>query len=288
MAQETVTLQDGTLVQVADFDFGFVLNDEGKAITEAEDGSIYIEGYASDFGEDRQDEAFEPGAFDAGIKAFMDNPVLLYHHKYDTALGAVEEMKLDAKGLFVRARVDAPEPHTAVADYVRKIKSGVLKGFSVGGKFYRRMTASGPRIFKCDLREISVTPMPVNPRMLFAVAGKAFANMEDMDSPAEVDTTTIEARLAALDETFSQLEGKASGHPDGPAVAALQYHLQQIHTLATNTKQDSQGDDTRKETNDLANHVAKTAKEALSKVHNVAKKIGPLPNLPSYYGSSSL
>jgi HK97 family phage prohead protease len=280
MAQETITLQDGTVVQVADFDFGFTL-DSKAMVEEADDGTIIIEGYASDFGLDRQDEAFEPGAFEEGIKSFMDNPVLLYHHKTDTALGQVEKLVPKPQGLWVRARVDKPEPNTIIADYARKIKSGVLRGFSVGGKFFRRMTPSGPRIFKCDLREVSVTPLPVNPRTLFAVAGKAFDNMEGMDSPVVVDTTDLEERIEKLDALFTTLEGKASSHPDGPKIAALLYHMQQIHTLATDTKQDAQSDDTKAAASDIAKHVEKHT----ATLHRLAAKHGPLPNT---YGGSLL
>lgn len=284
--QDTITLADGTIVQVADFEFGFTLN--SKAIVtsnEDADGPLTIEGYASDFGLDRQEEAFEPGAFDAGLKAYIEqNPVLLYHHKMDTALGTVKEARLDAKGLWVRAEVDTPEPNTAVADYYRKIKNGVIKGFSVGGKFYRRMTAAGPRIFKCDLREISVTPMPVNQRMLFAVAGKAF---ETMDTATTPDLSQFEDALTRIDEAFARLEGKASQHPDGPKVAALQYHLQRIHTLATDIKQDQA---TENGTKNIAEGVANDVAKHLKKVHSHATKIGPLPNhgVDSYYGSSNL
>lgn len=283
--QETITLSDGTLVQVADFELGFMLDQ--KALVEADDdGTVHIEGYASNFDFDRQDEAFEPGAFEQGIKAYMENPVLLYHHKADTALGKIEEMKIDTNGLWVKGIVDAPEPGTMTADYVRKIKNGVIKGFSVGGKFYKRMTGAGARIFKCDLREISVTPLPVNPRTLFAVSTKAFNDMEELEVKTEPADNTAElealvARLDAVDSAFTVAEGvKASQHPDGPKIAALLYHAQQIHTLATNTKQDAESDDVKSAANEMANHV----KKHISKLHTLAAKHGPLP---AYYGASN-
>lgn len=279
MAQETITLQDGTAVQVADFELGFTL--DSKAITE-DDGTLVIEGYASTFDVDRQDEAFEPGAFEKSLNDYLGtNPVILYHHRYDTAMGRVTDAKLDGKGLWVRGEVPKPPENSPVAGYYQQVKDKVLRGFSVGGKFYRRMTSNGPRIFKCDMREISITPMPVNAGGLFSLAGKAFDNMESMDSPVEVDTTEIEARLAKLDETFLQLEGKASQHPDGPKIAALLYHLQAVHTLATDTKQDAQSDDVKGAANDLAKHIENHTK----KFHQLAAKHGPLPNS---YGSTYL
>lgn len=284
--QETITLNDGTLVHVADFEFGFTLDGKAES-TKQDDGSVLIEGYASDFGLDRQEEAFEPGAFEEGLKSYMDsNPILLYHHKFDTALGKVLEAKVDTHGLFVKALVDAPEPGTQTADYVRKIRNGVIKGFSVGGKFYRRATAAGQRIFKCDLREISCTPLPVNQRTLFAVAGKAFQEETKMEPTKTEDTKAIEEALARLEELFTQAEtvpteGKAP-HPDGPAIAALQYHLVKVHTLATNTKQDAGDPGTEK----IADDVAKSAEKHVADLHKHAAKIGAVATHD--YGASYL
>lgn len=287
-----VTNHDGT--QIADFSFGFTLGE--KAVVTEDDGHVYIEGLASDFGLDRQEEAFEPGAFEHGLKAYMEsNPVLLYHHKSDTALGQVVGANLTPDGLHVKARVDAPEPGTIIADYVRKIKNGTLRAFSVGGKFYRRMTASGPRIFKADIGEISVTPYPVNPRTLFAVAGKAFESAPELDS---IEMSDFETRLENIDRAFAETEGKAkkttkqpanqaaaaasakvgAGHPDSAPVAGLLMHMQKIHTLATNTAQNSADP----EVQEVARKAAASAKRHSDALHHVAARIGPLPD---YYGS---
>lgn len=302
------TLPDGT--QTAEFEFGFTL--DGKAVvTEPDDnGHVYIEGLAADFGLDRQDESFEPGAFEAGLKAYMDtNPILVYHHKPDVALGQVTEANITADGLHVKARVDAPEPGTIIADYVRKIKSGTLRAFSVGGRFHRRMTANGPRIFKCDMHELSITPLPVNPRTLFAVAGKAFEAAEDLDSKA---MENFEAQLARIDALLTQAEngnrvvttemllaaekayalspeGKAvaSGqplkptankpHPDRHQVAMLLLHQQKIHQLAEDTKQNAADPEVAA----VAEAAGKSAKKHSAALHHIAARIGPLPD---YYG----
>lgn len=168
----------------APFQFDFLI-DTKATIEETEDG-IWIEGYASDFGMDRQDEAFEPGAFEKGMQEFMKNPVLLYHHKFDQAMGHIKSFEHRSDGLWIKAWVDKPEPHTTLADVYRKIKSGTIRGFSVGGKFYRKVKG---KIHTADLIEVSITPTPVNPRSIFAVAGKAFG-----------DTTELDGAMAVLDE----------------------------------------------------------------------------------------
>jgi HK97 family phage prohead protease len=167
--------------QVATFQFDVVLG--SKAVTTTtEDGDLLIEGYAADYSTDRDNELFEDGALHEGFKAFLDsNPVLLYHHKKSFALGQVLEGRFDAKGMWIKARVDKPEPGTIAADVFRKIQRGTIRAFSVGGKFYRKWSASGPtRIFKADIHEVSVTPQPINARTLFAVGQKAFADDEPL------------------------------------------------------------------------------------------------------------
>lgn len=180
----------------AAFTLGVSIDQDAKALTE--DGDLLIEGYASDYDTDRHQEAFEPGAFEEGLANFMQNPVLLYHHKADFQLGVVEEARVDAKGLWIKARLAKPEPQTTAADIFSKVKRGMMKGFSVAGDFYRKQTANGPKIYRADLHEISVTPLPVNPRTLGAVAAKAF--------PADASQDEKQKALDAVETLVGQLE----------------------------------------------------------------------------------
>lgn len=184
----------------APFTFDFALDADARV--ELEGKALRIEGYAAGFSRDRENEAFERGVFDKGLeKYFARNPILCYHHHTDQALGVVEEAKLDGKGLFVKARLDDPEPGTPLADVYNKVKSGTIKGFSVGGLFKRKMTPKGVRIHEADVAEISVTPVPMEPGSLFALAGKAFG----VDEELEAELAALEKFTAALDV----LEGKA-------------------------------------------------------------------------------
>lgn len=187
------------MLEQAPFELGFVL--DGKSVVEKQaDGKLRIEGYAATLGLDRKDEAFLPGVFEKGLdKYFKDNPVLLYHHHYDQALGTVEEVKLDGKGLFVKAALDDPEPNTPLADVYNKVKSGTIKGFSIGGIFKRKMTPNGPRVHHADFAEISVTPLPLEAGSLFALAGKAFGAEDEQ-----------EAAVASLTNLFDTLDDLAS------------------------------------------------------------------------------
>ncbi len=185
--------------ETAPFELGFTL-DSKSVVEAAPDGKLRIEGYAAGFGLDRKDEAFLPGVFERGLdKYFKDNPVLLYHHHYDQALGTVEEVKLDGKGLFVKAALDDPEPGTNLADVYNKVKSGTIKGFSIGGIFKRKMTPQGPRVHQADFAEISVTPLPLEPGSLFALAGKAFGTDDEVEKALNSLTTLLDTLEGAVE-----------------------------------------------------------------------------------------
>lgn len=213
---KVITQPDGT--QIAEFRYDFFLDSKAQTVTETEDGDLIIEGYASDYGVDRQEEAFEPGAFEEGLKAFMaTNPIMLFHHKFDQALGRFVDARIDGKGLWVKGVVDKPEPGTWAADVFSKIKKGTIKAFSVGGIFKRRMTPQGPRIFKADLAEISVTPLAINPRTTFAVVGaKAFEGVEIPALPnvdgdvREDDEWMVKEAVSMLESVFSRIEKRTS------------------------------------------------------------------------------
>jgi HK97 family phage prohead protease len=206
-AKAVTVFPDGT--QQANFSYDFALDSKAVQADVDENGDLWISGYASDFGVDRQDEAFEPGAFERGLKAFLArNPIMLYHHQYDKALGQFVDARVDENGLWVKGRVDAPAPGSWAEDVFNKIRKGTIKSFSVGGLFRRRMTPQGPRIYDCDLGEISVTPFPVNPRTTFAVvASKAFENVKAPVAeapPAEiVETPEVTETEAVVIETPS-------------------------------------------------------------------------------------
>jgi HK97 family phage prohead protease len=223
--------------QIAPFEYNFIL--DGKAvddkpkpnIEELEDGTLIIEGYASDFGLDRENEAFEPGAFERGIKSFIEtNAPLCYHHKRDVQLGEVTEARTDDHGLKIKARIDPTEPGTEMRNIWNRIKSGATKGLSVGGFFRRKLTPNGWRIHDVDLTEISVTPVPVNPRTTFAVvAGKAFDGVEIPRIPTEAedvreeDEWAVAEAAAILSRVFEAIEkrGKKKSDSDGVTVTPL-------------------------------------------------------------------
>ena len=182
--------------------------DAKSQVSTKKDGVVVIEGLASDWWLDDQDEVFEPGAFQKGIDTFLStNPVLLYHHDGGKALGRVTSLEETNEGLMMKAEIDPPAKGSWAEDIVNKIKSGTIRGLSVRGKFRRRPSDGGgvARIYEAGLREISVTPLPVNPRTMFAVAAKAFA---DEDDELAEQIAGLQGAVHALEGVFETLEDR--------------------------------------------------------------------------------
>lgn len=178
-----------TFREQAEFQAGGSL--AAKAITD--DGDIIFEGLAAPITADDQDEAFEEKALQGAIDEFMggDRP-LLFQHDGRMPLGTVEHLEhRPGVGLWMKARVVKPEPHTPAADIFNKVQRGVIRGISTAGRFWRRPVGAGEgvksgnplgehyRIWKARFREISLTPIPVHPEALGAVAQKAFTDNTD-------------------------------------------------------------------------------------------------------------
>lgn len=198
---------------------GKALEDGGveQTVTEQENGDLIIEGYAAVWdGNDRQGENFAPGAFERGIKSFLDGQAgLCYHHKHDHLLGKVLDLREEeGKGLKMKARVDgAIRKHPVLGTYYEQIKNGSLNALSVGGFFKRALTEAGRRIVDMDFTEISVTPVPVHSGTNFSVvAGKALASdisvpavPEELEEIREEDARTINYLIEELDAVFTRI-----------------------------------------------------------------------------------
>ena len=176
----------------------------GKSLdaTILENGDLLVVGYAAVWdGLDREGENFINGAFQRGIKTFLEGQATLaFHHQHDKGIGKVLELREDERGLWMKARVDY-QPESSPLRYIYNgIKKGTYNALSVGGYFARRLTARGWRISAVDVTEVSVTPVPCHPRTSFAVvAGKAL----DTAAASDMDAIIHEARVLMLE---AQLE----------------------------------------------------------------------------------
>ncbi len=138
---------------------------------------LFIEGFASTKDIDRVDDIVEPTAFKKTLKAFMENPVLMFNHgmgiKGRDVVGKIVESEIREKGLWVKAFISETEQELRT-----KIKEGLFKAFSFGFKILKSdmIKQAGKdirKIAEVELLEVSVVSIPANRRALFSVS-KAF------------------------------------------------------------------------------------------------------------------
>jgi hypothetical protein len=135
------------------------------------EAGVFIEGLALSFDWDRDGEMFLDNGLDEAIAKFMANPVLAWSHQKAVAeagqsyvtLGAVQKMERRPDGLHIVAYVPRPEPGTFLADVYSKLKAGMMRGLSVGGKWLRK---AGGVLDRLDIQEVSIASKPVNPNTL--------------------------------------------------------------------------------------------------------------------------
>jgi HK97 family phage prohead protease len=130
---------------------------------------VKLKGYLSTFQgttpADRDGEYVLPGAFTETITTFMKNPVLLVNHQNSVAslAGGFSVVREDRRGLYVEADLsNAP----GNIDVRFKVAEGYLRTLSMGGLFHFDETGRG--IFRVNLFEGSLTPIPANPDALFS------------------------------------------------------------------------------------------------------------------------
>jgi HK97 family phage prohead protease len=134
-------------------------------LTEVEaDGSFC--GYASLFGEaDLSRDVVLPGAFKKSIGARGPGGIrMLFQHDPAAPIGVWQEIREDARGLFVRGRL-MPEVARA-REVLALMRAGAIDGLSIGFRTVKGRTdaKTGVRkLLEVDLWEISVVTFPMLP-----------------------------------------------------------------------------------------------------------------------------
>ncbi len=156
--------------------------------------SIFIEGYASTSDVDRSGDVVPVSVWEAGMKNYLNNPIILAQHDHDDPIGRMVEHKLDTKGLWIKARI------SAAAEVFSLIKDEVLTAFSIGFRVLDAEYNAAAELFvikELELIEISVVSVPCNQNTLFNLS-KSFDN--------EVDYNNFKAQFAPKGESAKGLE----------------------------------------------------------------------------------
>lgn len=121
-----------------------------------------VSGYASTPALDLDGEIITLDAVKKALPGYMAWRNIRRMHTND-AVGVAQEANVDAKGLFLTAKI-------VDDDAWNKCLEGVYKGFSIGGK---KLNKSGNTITAIDLVEISIVDRPANSECKFDVAKRA-------------------------------------------------------------------------------------------------------------------
>jgi HK97 family phage prohead protease len=127
------------------------------AKVDAEERMVW--GYASTEAEDDQGEIITRDALADALAGYLEFANIREMHQM-SAVGVAEEAGVDDRGLYVGARIVDPRAWD-------KVKSGVYKGFSVGGKVRARDAHDRSVITALTLTEISLVDRPANPEAVF-------------------------------------------------------------------------------------------------------------------------
>lgn len=138
--------------------------------------NVYISGYASVNVPDRAGDVVPSSVWNAGMENYLKNPVILAFHDHSEPVGRMVEHKIDAKGLWIKARISASSE-----DIFNKIKDGIITAFSVSFRVLDAEYNSITELFvikELELLEISVVSVPCNQDTLFSLS-KSFDSEED-------------------------------------------------------------------------------------------------------------
>ena len=147
---------------------------EGVGLT-VTDGTL-IEGYASFFGEaDQGGDIVQKGAYLsslAGLKAAGRRVKMLWQHDPAQPIGIWDEVREDARGLYVKGRIlDSIEKGREAAAL---IAAGAIEGLSIGYRTRRAVkNDKGQRLLtELELWEVSLVTFPMLPSARVSAKGE--------------------------------------------------------------------------------------------------------------------
>ena len=194
-----------------------------------DDGTLRVHGVASTGSRDSSGEVVSPEAMRAALPDYMAYPAIREMHQ-PRAAGAALYADVDEEGA---TRICA---HVVDPVAVKKVRAGVYKGLSIGGKVLGRDPADPSRITAIRLDEISLVDRPCNPEAVIdlwkaaaaptneAVRAEAEAMAKAAGRPGRRNDYVAAARAKLTEQTGSanplipasagtQIKGREIGRP---------------------------------------------------------------------------
>lgn len=159
-------------------------------ITKIDEDKRMVFGYASTDAEDAQNEIVEWDATNDALDEYSQWRTVREMHRSDSAVGTAPVLKMDETGLFIGAKVIDESAW-------KKVKEGVYKGFSIGGRYLHRepnyddlLDKTVWHVTKYKLNEISLVDRPCNPDATYSMVK---INTEEFDIKEEMSKAKITA-----------------------------------------------------------------------------------------------
>lgn len=166
-----------------------------------DDGTVKVWGYASSEAVDSDGEIIAAEAMKAAIPDYMKFGAVREMHGSNAAGTAIEINVEDDGRTFFGAHIVDP-----VA--VTKVKTGVYKGFSIGGSVTARDELNKSQITGLKLTEISLVDRPANPDAVFTCfkADKPKADETPADDTESASVNLSESEIAILKAVLAKAE----------------------------------------------------------------------------------
>ena len=171
-----------------------------------DDGTVKVWGYASSEAVDSDGEIIAAEAMKAAIPDYMKFGAVREMHGSNAAGTAIEINVEDDGRTFFGAHIVDP-----VA--VTKVKTGVYKGFSIGGSVTARDELNKSQITGLKLTEISLVDRPANPDAVFTCYKADKPKDEEEADKDEDDKTADKADETPADDA-EKADDKADGKKD--------------------------------------------------------------------------
>ena len=179
-----------------------------------DDGTVKVWGYASSEAVDSDGEVIAAEAMKAAIPDYMKFGAVREMHGSNAAGTAIEINVEDDGRTFFGAHIVDP-----IA--VTKVKTGVYKGFSIGGSVTARDELNKSQITGLKLTEISLVDRPANPDAVFTCYkadkpkdGEEVADKDDEPTEKTDETPADDAEKADGDKADEKVEDKEDDKKD--------------------------------------------------------------------------
>lgn len=169
-------------------------------IAKIDDEQRLVFGYATTEALDAHGEVVKREAIEAALPRYMRFANIREMHQL-SAVGVAKEAEFDDKGLYVKAKVVDDEAWA-------KVREGVYKGFSIGGRVTRRDAADRTLITGVELNEISLVDRPANPDAMidaFKIWADSAAKIGARNSQADLE------RIQSVHDTAVELGASCDG-----------------------------------------------------------------------------